>query len=39
MNEPLAIKLRPRILVDIVGQDHLIGEGKQQKIIFYDLIW
>ena len=28
MNEPLAIKLRPQTLNDVVGQDHLIGNGK-----------
>ena len=27
-NEPLAIKLRPKKLSDIVGQKHLVGEGK-----------
>ena len=28
MNEPLAIKLRPQTLNDVVGQTHLIGENK-----------
>jgi len=28
MNEPLAYKLRPTKLSDILGQDHLVGEGK-----------
>mgnify|MGYP003550017332 FL=1 len=28
MNEPLAIKMRPKNLNDIIGQSHLIGEGK-----------
>ena len=28
MNEPLAIKLRPLKLDDIVGQNHLVGDGK-----------
>ena len=28
MNEPLAIKLRPKKLNDIVGQDHLVGNNK-----------
>lgn len=28
MNEPLAIKLRPQTLKDVVGQTHLIGENK-----------
>lgn len=27
-NEPLATRLRPRLLNEIVGQDHLLGEGK-----------
>lgn len=28
MNEPLAIKMRPRCLNDMVGQEHLIGDNK-----------
>lgn len=28
MNEPLAIKLKPKSLSDVVGQKHLIGENK-----------
>ena len=28
MNEPLAIKLRPKKLNEVIGQKHLIGEGK-----------
>ena len=28
MNEPLAVKLRPNKLEDIIGQTHLIGDGK-----------
>ncbi len=28
MNEPLAIKLRPQKLSDVIGQDHLIGKNK-----------
>ena len=28
MNEPLAIKMRPKNLNNIIGQSHLIGEGK-----------
>ncbi len=28
MNEPLAIKLRPKKLSDVIGQKHLIGKGK-----------
>ena len=28
MNEPLAIKMRPQTMNDIVGQQHLVGENK-----------
>ena len=28
MNKPLAIKLAPTSLKDVIGQDHLIGKGK-----------
>ena len=28
MDKPLAIKLRPKHLEDVLGQTHLIGEGK-----------
>jgi putative ATPase len=28
MNEPLAIKLRPKCIEDIIGQKHLIGDNK-----------
>ena len=28
MNEPLAIKMRPKCLDDVVGQKHLIGKDK-----------
>jgi len=28
MNEPLAIKLRPKLLNEVIGQKHLIGENK-----------
>lgn len=28
MNEPLAIKMRPKCLNDVVGQKHLIGDNK-----------
>lgn len=28
MNEPLAIKMRPKCLNDVVGQEHLIGNNK-----------
>ncbi len=46
MNEPLAIKLRPKKLEDIIGQKHLIGKNKiltnivNNKYLFsYDIIW
>lgn len=28
MNEPLAIKLRPKTIDEVIGQEHLIGPGK-----------
>jgi len=28
INQPLAARLRPQTLDDIIGQDHLLGEGK-----------
>ena len=28
MNEPLAIKLRPKYLKDIIGQKHLVDDNK-----------
>lgn len=28
MNEPLAIKLRPKTIDDIIGQQHLVGENR-----------
>ena len=28
MNEPLAARLRPKSLDEIIGQEHLIGKGK-----------
>ena len=28
MNEPLAVKLRPESIDEIIGQKHLISEGK-----------
>ena len=34
MNEPLAIKLRPKCLKDIVGQQHLVGENK----VIYNMV-
>ena len=27
-NAPLALRMRPRTLVEVVGQNHLLGEGK-----------
>ncbi|HSQ74746.1 MAG TPA: replication-associated recombination protein A [Bacteroidota bacterium] len=30
---PLAERVRPRILADFVGQDHLLGEGKPLRIL------
>ena len=30
---PLAERVRPRILSDFVGQDHLLGEGKHLRIL------
>ena len=34
MNEPLALTLRPKLLADFVGQEHLIGKNK----VIYNLI-
>ena len=34
MNEPLAIKMRPKCLKDIVGQQHLVGENK----VIYNMV-
>ena len=34
MNEPLAIKLRPRKISEIIGQQHLVSPGK----IIYNLV-
>lgn len=34
MNEPLAIKLRPTKLVDIIGQQHLVGENQ----VLYNMV-
>ena len=28
MNEPLAARMRPETLSDVVGQDHILGPGK-----------
>jgi putative ATPase len=43
--EPLAARLRPKILDDVVGQEHLVGEGKplrvavEKKHIFSFILW
>ncbi|MFA5349141.1 MAG: AAA family ATPase, partial [Candidatus Paceibacterota bacterium] len=43
--EPLASKIRPKILKDFVGQEHLVGEGKpiniaiKQKHLFSFILW
>lgn len=34
MNEPLAIKMRPKCLKDIVGQQHLVGENN----VIYNMV-
>ena len=34
MNEPLAIKLRPKCISEVVGQEHLVGKNK----IIYNMI-
>jgi putative ATPase len=31
---PLAERLRPQTLVDVVGQDHLLGEGQPLRVAF-----
>ena len=28
LRRPLAVRMRPRVLEDIVGQDHILGPGK-----------
>ena len=43
--EPLASKIRPKILEEFVGQEHLVGEGKPLKIaikhkhLFSFILW
>ena len=32
--EPLAIKMRPKCINDVIGQKHLIGENK----VIYNLV-
>jgi putative ATPase len=45
MSEPLASKIRPNSLDEIIGQQHLIGEGKpiriatEQKHLFSFILW
>jgi len=45
MTEPLANKIRPNLLKEIIGQRHLIGEGKpvriaiEQKHLFSFILW
>ena len=34
MNEPLAVKMRPNSLKDVIGQEHLVGKDK----ILYNLV-
>ena len=43
--EPLASKIRPKILGEFVGQEHLVGEGKplniavKRKHLFSFILW
>ncbi len=43
--EPLASKIRPKILEEFIGQEHLVGEGKplniavKQKHLFCFILW
>lgn len=34
LNAPLAERLRPRTLDEVVGQDHLLGEGQPLRVAF-----
>ncbi len=34
MNAPLAARLRPATLDDVIGQQHLLGEGKPLRVAF-----
>ena len=34
MKQPLAFRMRPQHLDDIIGQQHLIGEGKVLADVF-----
>ena len=34
MQEPLALKLRPKTIDDIIGQEHLVGEnGPELRVL------
>lgn len=43
--EPLASKLRPKTITEVVGQEHLVGEGKplrvaiEKKHLFSFILW
>src|SRR6266403_598217 len=43
--EPLANKIRPQTIDDVVGQEHLVGEGKplrvaiEKKHLFSFILW
>jgi len=45
MNEPLASRIRPQALSDVVGQEHIVGKGKplyeaiQKKHLFSFILW
>lgn len=46
MEELLSVKLRPKCINDIIGQEHLVGRDKiiynlvkNKKLFFYDIIW
>ena len=37
MNTPLALKLRPKTIDDVIGQKHLVGENSvEKKFLLYD---
>ena len=45
MQQPLAYRMRPRNLDEVVGQQHLVGPGKiirrmvEAKMLFHDPVW
>lgn len=46
MEKPLALKLAPNSIDEVIGQKHLLGKGKvlrnlveNKKTIFDDFIW